>query len=399
MAQPNLSEALLRETARLVSEHGSISGAARAANLSRQTLQHRYERLAQLGPSFGIEVPALDSRFAVARPNLPPPTPKPTIAERQPLAETADGYWAALDSAIGRTPKALTRPVTAKARLQQGVERIVIAGDFHAPFHEPELVARVVAEGATSDVLIVNGDLQDFYSISRFTKYERVSIEQEFAAVDAILGTLSQAFREVVIVCGNHDKPRFERQIRACVSIEMLDVIAFLTGGTFDPIAMLAKRYPNVTLARHDVGRHQIGWFYQRGDLLCAHAEKFSRVPGTALRSIHEWFTERQDTLGLAPWRVLVQAHTHQLGLIPWMNDALLIEGGCMCQTHGYQLDARIAGRPQRRGYAVLEQVHGVTDLNSVRLVWWDAARRGGDGVSTARGRSGYRDHGAGAVR
>jgi hypothetical protein len=47
-----------------------------------------------------------------------------------------------------------------------------------------------------------------------------------------------------------------------------------------------------------------------------------------------------------------------------------------MCQTHGYQLQAKIMGRPQRTGYVLLEQTSGVTDINSVRLVWLDADRK-----------------------
>jgi len=360
------SEQSLRDLAEIIRQHGSVTEAARVMGLNPATVRARYAVLKARGPSLGIDVPPTSGKVALRIPTTSTVTP----AERSPLPVTADGYWSALDSLIGRTPKDVVPPSGAPGRR----ERIVVAGDFHAPFHEPELVARMVREEAGADVLIVNGDVQDFYSISRFTKYERVTIEEELAAVDALLGTFARSFREVVLVCGNHDRPRFERQLRTSVSQDVIDVIQFLTGGTLDPLAVLAKRYPNISLARHTVGRHAIGWFYQRGDLLCAHAEKFSRVPGTALRTIHEWLTERASTLGLSPWRVLVQAHTHQLGLLPWMADSVLIEGGCMCQTHGYQLDAKIAGRPQRRGYVTLEQEDGRTDPNSVRLYWWDHA-------------------------
>jgi hypothetical protein len=80
--------------------------------------------------------------------------------------------------------------------------------------------------------------------------------------------------------------------------------------------------------------------------------------------------------LGLKPWKVLIQAHTHQLGMFPWKADRVMVEGGCMSQTHGYQLQARIMGRPQRVGYVTLEQTKGVTDVNSIRLVWLDAERK-----------------------
>jgi hypothetical protein len=98
-------------------------------------------------------------------------------------------------------------------------------------------------------------------------------------------------------------------------------------------------------------------------------------VPGAALRGIEEWFADQDSTLGLDPWRVLIQAHTHQLGLFPWRADKLLVEGGCMCSTHSYQLQARIMGRPQRLGYVTLQQENGRTDINSVRPIWLDPDR------------------------
>jgi hypothetical protein len=64
------------------------------------------------------------------------------------------------------------------------------------------------------------------------------------------------------------------------------------------------------------------------------------------------------------------------MALFPWKADKLLVEGGAMCHVHGYQLQARIAGRPQRNGYVTLEQKNGVTDINSLRLVWLDADRK-----------------------
>lgn len=359
MAAPEISEHLLRQTCELIARYGSLSGAARASGIPRATLQTRYERAKQLAYKYSLTVPSLVGTTS-------------TRAERRPLPESAEGFWRRLDEAIGRAVRPPKPPPPAGTQ-----ERLVIAGDLHAPFHEPDAVAHLIAEegGGKSHTLILNGDIQDFYAISRFAKYERVTIEQELAAVDALLGQFSAAFPRVVIVCGNHDRPRFERQLRTVLSQDMVEVVEFLTGGQLDPIAMLARRYPNIEMARHSVGRHNVGWFYQHGDLLCAHAEKFSRVPGTALRALHEWFEERRQTLQLEPWRVLVQAHTHQFSMIPWMSDALLVEGGCLCQTHGYQLDAKVAGRPQRRGYVTLEQVRGRTQLDSVKFVWWDARR------------------------
>jgi len=292
------------------------------------------------------------------------------------LPQTADDCWKVLDDFIGRSKKPVSKSAT-RSRDVSKPERIVIASDFHAPFHDPWAVAELIArESKQADTLIVNGDIQDFYSISRFTKYEQVSMEAELAAVDALLGQLAAAFPRVILVGGNHDTHRFEKQLRSLLSLEMIHVIEVLTGGNLSVLRVLAKRYPNIEFADVQVGRFHVGWFWQHGDLITAHAEKFSRVPGSALRGIDEWFTDQHDTLGLKPWRVLVQAHTHQLGWFPWKADKVLVEGGAMCHVHGYQLQARIMGRPQRVGYVTLEQRKGVTDINSIRLVWLDADRK-----------------------
>jgi predicted phosphodiesterase len=288
------------------------------------------------------------------------------------LPQTADECWAVLDDYIGRSKKPR---VQYKRTAPKAEQRIVIASDFHAPFQDNWAVSELIQRERGADTLVINGDLQDFYSISRFTKYEQVSMESELAAVDALLGQLSAAFPEVVIVAGNHDTARFEKQIRQYLSVELMHVVEFLTGGNLSVLRVIAKRYPNVRFADTSVGRFQVGWFWQLGDLITAHAEKYSRVPGAALRGIEEWFSDQEQTLGLKPWRVLIQAHTHQLGMFAFRSDRLLIEQGCMCSTHGYQLQARIMGRPQRLGYVALNQTKGVTDINSIRLVWLDGER------------------------
>jgi hypothetical protein len=87
--------------------------------------------------------------------------------------------------------------------------------------------------------------------------------------------------------------------------------------------------------------------------------------------------TDFDAVLGLNPWRILIQAHTHAGCVIPFKANKLLVECGCMCSVHGYQLQARIAGRPQRVGYVTLEQRNFQTEINSVRFVWLDAERAG----------------------
>lgn len=131
---------------------------------------------------------------------------------------------------------------------------------------------------------------------------------------------------------------------------------------------MLCKRYPNVEVVPHVTQDcHRMDWMTAVGDALFLHAEKFSRVPGSALRSVEEWIEDQARTFDLSGFRLIMQAHTHQMGMFPWRSGKLLVETGCMASTQGYMTTPKIGGRPQRRGWTTFVQQGGVTDLNSVR--------------------------------
>jgi len=354
-----MSQDLMAATVAAVRTHGSVTDAARALKLPYATVQSRFK---------AAQVAGLADDLVASRAGTTSVVP----LERLPV--TVDECWTMLDGWIGRKRTPTPKPPKYRGGKTQ---RIAIISDLHEPFCDRDALASfIAAEADKTDLLIVNGDLMDFYGVSRFLKYETVPIEQEIAATDATLSRLAAEFPDVLVVDGNHDAPRFEKNLRALLSPEMMHVVEFLAGGNLSVVKALAKRHKNVRFAPLKVGRFSLGWMAQIGDLVVTHAEKYSRVPSAALRSIDEWMTDQHHTLGLDDWRVLVQAHTHQGGVFPWKADRLLVECGCLCETHGYQLTAKIGGRPQRRGYVTLTQYDGVTDMNSVRFVWLDVARQ-----------------------
>jgi UDP-2,3-diacylglucosamine pyrophosphatase LpxH len=355
-AKPLSDADLLAAAEAIKTSGGNIVHAAKLLGIPRGTFEHRAREAENRG----------FINIAATREARVTPSPR--------LAISADEAWEVLDGWIGRKRIPKAKPPKWQANKEQ---RIVVAGDFHAPFHDPDVVSTLIAEeGPKTDTLIVSGDLMDFYSISRFLKYERVTIEQEIAATDALLAQLSAAFPDVLIVSGNHDSQRFEKQLRTLLAPEMMHVIELLTGGNLSVIHILAKRYPNVRFAPQQAGPHTLGWLTQVGDLLVTHAEKYSRVPGSALRQIDEGLTDFDHVYNLRPWRVLLQAHTHAGIVMPWKADRLMGETGCCCRVHGYQMTARMGGRPQRQGYVTLTQHESQTDLNSVRFRWLNAERK-----------------------
>lgn len=365
MASPKQSDATLLEALRAVAAHGGINQASRATGIPQATMRSRVTVARARGLTLGDD----------AQP--PPPVVAPAPALRQPVGAVVvpsgfDEAWRILSGQIGMAEDRYAGP----SQRPRGTKHLVLS-DLHAPFHDPQLVAAAMAAHPDADTCIIAGDIGDGYGWSRFTKYEQVPYEDEIAAVTAIMQMASERFRRVLVLDGNHDGPRLERQLRERLTPEMISAITYMTGGVLSPIHALAKRFPNVEIVGHVTpdGR-RLGWLYQHGDVVISHAEKFSITPGAAVRKIDEWLRDMEQHIGLKPWRVLIQAHTHQLGMLPWGADKLLVETGCLARSMGYQLQAKIGGRPQRHGYTTFDQSNGATDINSVRIHWFDAELR-----------------------
>lgn len=297
----------------------------------------------------------------------PVPLPGPPSSAPRPVVRDYDEAWDALKALIGETASRYPGPAEGTPGVWQ---KIVIASDFHFPFSDDATIAALFQQNRDADLFIANGDLTDSFAISRFIKYEMVAFERELAALIAFLEQASATWPKVILVEGNHDRQRFEKQLRTRLDDHMVDVIQFLAGGNFSVLRAVASRYPNITVASMPVGRYAIDWMLPIGDAVALHAEKFSKVPGSALRQIEDWLLDQEVNLHLAPWRVVIQAHTHGLSWFPFHADKLLVESGCCADLQGYQLTAKIGGRPQRNGWVTLEQKNGTTDRDSVRCHW-----------------------------
>lgn len=224
-AHPLSADQLHAAVAAFTQAGGNMVRGAALLGVKRGTFEHRIRESERMGL---VDVRAVRAEAKPA-----------AVVESPRLPVTADECWEVLDGWIGRKRIPKVTPPKWKAGDEQ---RICVAGDFHAPFQDNDVVSTLIAEeGPRTDTLIVSGDLMDFYSISRFLKYERVTIEQEIAATDALLGQLSAAFPDVLIVSGNHDSQRFEKQLRTLLAPEMMHVIELLTGGNLSVIHMLAN--------------------------------------------------------------------------------------------------------------------------------------------------------------
>jgi predicted phosphodiesterase len=284
-----------------------------------------------------------------------------------PALQTYDEARAVLLTALGETPHDVAIPTLPTTK----TERVIVMSDFHAPFVNTKLFTNVLrTEPAQRAILL--GDLDDGYAISRFIKYKAVPYIQSLAFAKALVVSTAETYPRVDIIEGNHDAGRFEKYLRTRLDTDVIEAIRLLAGGDLSPLRALTRDIPNVHLVGHVVEDESLRWLYQYHDVLFVHAEKFSVVPGSAMRRLYDWLTGMQRHLGLKPFRAIIQAHTHQLSWFPYSDRFLLAECGCMASLQGYQLDARASGLPQRNGYLTMEFEHGKVILDSIRPHWAD---------------------------
>lgn len=360
MANKPLPDALMIEALEAVARVGQIKAAARALKINEQTFRHRVHC----------------ARAAVADGKIQAPVvvrvPDPTM--REPLASFEEA-WAQWQQSIGMMRDRYKGPPSRRQATtgEHTRNKILVVPDVHAPFHEAEMFAEMVARESDADKVICIGDISDAYALSTFTQYRSMPFNEEWASVTTVVQALSENFPSVEILIGNHDA-RLEKRLRERLSEDMIDAVKYLSNGVLCPMTALARRFPNVTIARHEVPNGEsVDWFTTCGDAWFGHPEKFSRTPGTALRAVEEWIADNEMALGLSRYRAIFLGHTHAYSQFLWRSGMMLIEVGCLAQTQNYMLKPKIGGRPQRRGYVTFYQdANGVTDLNSVRFHCFD---------------------------
>ena len=214
---------------------------------------------------------------------------------REPLTTFEEG-WSRFQETIGMMKDRYKGSPSRKAN-RSGRKRILVIPDLHIPFHEPEMVADMIAkEAKNTDLAICIGDVGDAYALSRFAKYESVPYAYEWSEVTIIMQMLSESFPHVRIIVGNHDA-RLRKAIASHLTPDMVEAITTMTGGTLCPLTALARKYKNIEIAHHLVPNSDItiDWLTVEGDALLAHPEKYSRVPGSALRAFEEWASDNSS--------------------------------------------------------------------------------------------------------
>ena len=110
------------------------------------------------------------------------------------------------------------------------LDNILLISDLHIPYHDIKALTVAIDYGKKNNIncIFINGDLIDFYQISRFTNVERKrSVADELETAKQVLDVLNTEFPNIPIYLlkGNHDN-RLEMYL-ATKAPELLDVEEF----------------------------------------------------------------------------------------------------------------------------------------------------------------------------
>lgn len=211
--------------------------------------------------------------------------------------------------------------ITPAHRERVGIERAVILGDIHAPFHDPRAIsiALAIVEDIQPEVIILNGDIIDLYAVSRFNKdpHRALMLQDELDETREVLSMIRNAApsAQIVYVEGNH-----EARMRAYL-ISRASELAGLSALNLTSLLGLDALGIEYVPSR---GRSA---YWRYGAVTVGHFDKCSK---------HSAYTEKQIVDDRR--ESIVQNHTHRGGTyyvtLPSGEILSGVGGFCLCDTN-----------------------------------------------------------------
>lgn len=233
-------------------------------------------------------------------------------------------------------------------------KRILAISDLHVPFNLPVETFANYADNV--DVLILNGDILDCQSISRFGKKYRINFVEEMIAARQYIIDLAELIRpgKIIVTLGNHES-RMIKYLSEKVNDDLLQLMpdspmdlivndGFKNNDRFSRTVVYYKPLKEVL----DVEIEYAGeWYYREGNVIFAHPLTYaSPIMKTTEKAVNFFF--RQS--GMAGFTSVVLAHTHKVGFY-MSGNIRMYEQGCCCRIEEMDYADGKLQSPQQKGY------------------------------------------------
>lgn len=212
------------------------------------------------------------------------------------------------------------------------MKKCMVVSDIHGSFRDSKAldIALKFSNIYEPDTFIINGDLLDFYSISKFDKnpYRKYDVQRELNEGKEILRSIRQSVPQhcnVVLIKGNHED-RLNRFLWANPELINLDVLKLSNLLSLEEIGV---EFIDVS---GDYWKTNNG-HYIVNDMLIMHGD--GRLNG-ATTSRYSGYSAKNTMLNMQS-NVII-GHNHRLGLVKHTSPYRTFTGmecGCLCMVSG----------------------------------------------------------------
>lgn len=278
-----------------------------------------------------------------------------------------DKYVAKIDQFIGRRDRA--KKQIKKRQLNSFYTKILVISDVHVPNYDADRLAKALEIGQQHgcNVLVINGDFLNGDRLSTHAKFKHENFKDEIAEGRALLEKFSQEFDEVYMLDDNHVHDRWRRFLGNNIAPDL----HFLLTHPYD---YMCNGLENVVRSGEMLPQECVGFEQELshvlflGDALFSHGF-VSGNDGASVRTVQNWYSKWRPAFNLPAARVFLHGHTHKLG-VQYDYDSAIIQTGTLANLEGlkYSMEGHLKGSPPIYGCVVLEQVDGVTQLDSIKV-------------------------------
>ena len=242
----------------------------------------------------------------------------------------------------------------AKRMNERGVcTRILSISDLHYPFALP--IETFEEYSDKTDVLVLNGDLIDHQSISKFPKRYRINPIEELIGLRTYLITLIECIKpsKVYFTYGNHElrmgdylAKNLDCELQELLPETVIDLLVNDGFVHYDRKFHTKVRYVPLASVFEDVEFvWENKWWCQIGEVVFCHPKAFASSPMKTAEKAVLWFRNNGNI-----FNALVMAHTHRIGSYEIGNTMAYEQGAC-CDTDKLSYNDGMLINSQKRGF------------------------------------------------
>lgn len=179
-------------------------------------------------------------------------------------------------------------------------QKMLVLSDIHFPYHDKQalMVALRTGKQENVDSILLNGDILDFYQLSKFTKdYRKPSVKAELDIFRYFIDQLKQRFPDAAIYykLGNHEV-RLDRWIKH--NAQMFD-------GMLDLEHLINFKEANITYLKDNIG-------VKFGKLNIIHGHEV-RANGSLVNIARTYYMKTNSNIMLGHWHQVQEFTTKTL--------------------------------------------------------------------------------------